>query len=175
MPDVQLPIDVGLVTDGDSDWLDSLPTNMVAVPKPVLEAEGYMHNWPGLIQTRTVPGVARGGVYNVVRNEVYRVQSTSLVDGNGNVLADVGGFGLAQMPFSVNSQAIVSNGMLRFFRPDEPEEADRLTNLQNWVMGERGQQLRNFWNPVFAEQCVHPVSGIHAHRWVWSDSDGHPD
>ena len=153
MPDVQLPIDVGLVTDGDSDWLDSLPTNMVAVPKPVLEAEGYMHNWPGLIQTRTVPGVARGGVYNVVRNEVYRVQSTSLVDGNGNVLADVGGFGLAQMPFSVNSQAIVSNGMLRFFRPDEPEEADRLTNLQNWVMGERGQQLRNFWNPVFADDA----------------------
>ena len=41
MPVVQLPISKGLVTDSsEADWLDSLPVNMVAVPKSVLNAKG---------------------------------------------------------------------------------------------------------------------------------------
>ena len=138
MPDIRLPIVLGLVTDQtEGEWLDFLPVNMVSVPKPVLGGQGYMRSWPGLTQTVTTPGGARGGVYNTVRNIVYRVAGTSLIDNEGQTLADVGGFGLARMPFSVTSQAIVSMGRLRYFRDNT------LTDLQNWAEDERS----NDWVP----------------------------
>ena len=136
MPVVQLPISKGLVTDNaEADWIDSLPVNMMAVPKPVLDAQGYMRSWPGLTFLRPSAGVARGGVFNVVDDEIYRITGTQLIDSAGAELADVGGFGLAQMPFSTNSQAIVSDGKLYFWRDDT------LTELQNWTENERGDSM----------------------------------
>ena len=137
MPVVQLPISKGLVTDSsEADWLDSLPVNMVAVPKSVLNAQGYMRSWPGLTFLRPSAGVARGAVFNPVDEIVYRVTGTQLINsGTGAQLANVGGFGLAQMPFSSNSQAIVSNGRLYFWRNNT------LTQLQNWAANERGANM----------------------------------
>ena len=136
MPVVQLPISKGLVTDSsEADWLDSLPVNMVAVPKSVLNAKGYMRSWPGLTFLRPSAGVARGAVFNVVDEEVYRITGTKLINSAGTELADVGGFGLAQMPFSSNSQAIVSDGNLYFWRDNT------LTQLQNWAENERGASM----------------------------------
>ena len=92
MPVVQLPIRKGTVTDrAEADWLDSLPVNMVAVPKSVLNANGYMRSWPGLEFLIASQGRARGAVFNVVQEQVYRVTGTSLIDESGAVLADVAG------------------------------------------------------------------------------------
>lgn len=133
MPVIQIPFVRGLATDArEGDWLDSHPVNMLAVPKPVLEAHGYMRSWPGLVKTLDVPGPARGVVLNDVDNILYRVNGTKLVNGGtGEVLADVGGTGHASLPFSRNSQAVVSNGRLYYWRDNE------LSELQNWVEGER--------------------------------------
>lgn len=133
MPVVPIPFSKGLITDvSEGDWIDSLPTNMLAVPKQVLDAQGYMRSWPGFDRIIDVPGTARGAVLNDVENITYRVNGTSLINGStGEVLADVGGAGHASMPFSRNSQAIVSNGRLYYWRDNE------LTQLQNWEEGER--------------------------------------
>ena len=133
MPVVPVPFSKGLITSArEGDWLDSLPTNMLAVPKQVLEAEGYMRSWPGFNRFVDVPGTARGAVLNDVENIVYRVNGTQLINGTtGEILADVGGSGHASLPFSRNSQAIVSNNTLNFWRDNE------LTQIRNWEEGER--------------------------------------
>ncbi len=132
MPVLPIPLSKGLVTSNlEADWLDSLPTNMLAVPKPVLEANGYMRSWPGFDKTIDVPGTSRGAVFNDVEGQVFRVNGTSLIDGTGLTLAEVGGSGHASLPFSRNSQAVVSNGRLLFWSDNE------LTELVNWKEGER--------------------------------------
>ena len=138
MPVVQLPIRKGTVTDrAESDWLDSLPVNMVAVPKSVLNASGYMRSWPGLEFLMVSQGIARGAVFNVVEEQVYRVTGTSLIDESGVVLADVAGADFAPMPFSRNTQAVVSGGKLLFWSPGDRE----LTELENWKLNERGDMM----------------------------------
>ena len=140
MPVINLPISKGLVqSNAEGDWLDSLPTNMLTVPKPVLDAAGYMRSWPGLVKTFDTAGTARGGVFNPVLNTVFRVQGTRLVNAMGNMLAEVGGSGLARMPFSSNSQAIVSNGNLYYWRENATTNQFELTQLQNWAAGQRGR------------------------------------
>ncbi len=133
MPVVPIPFVKGLVTSNrEADWLDSLPVNMLAVPKPVLEAQGYMRSWPGFDRTIDVPGSPRGAVLNEVERVNYRVNGTRLINGRtGEVLADVGGSGHASLPFSRISQAIVSNGTLNYWRDNE------LTQIRNWEEGER--------------------------------------
>ena len=133
MPVLPVPFSKGLITDvTEGDWLDSLPLNMLAVPKPVLEAQGYMRSWPGLDKTIDVPGSPRGVVLNDVDNITYRINGTSLINATtGDILADVGGSGHASMPFSRNSQAIVSNGTMYYWRDNE------LTMIRNWEEGER--------------------------------------
>ena len=76
------------------------------------------------------------------------------------MLVDVGGLGLARMPFSVNSQAIVSAGRLRFFRDD------MLTDLRNWEMGERNsEQMSDNWSPDYR-------MGAYARIPVFMPADG---
>ena len=93
---------------------------------------GSLRSWPGFNKTIDVPGTARGVVFNDVEGIVYRVNGTSLINGEtGEVLADIGGTGAASLPFSRLSQAVVSEGNLYFWRDNE------LTRLQNWEEGER--------------------------------------
>ena len=145
MPVVPIPFEKGLITeDGEADWIDSLPVNMLAVPKTVLDNQrGYMQSWPGLVQTIDVPGLSRGGVNNVVRDQVFRVTGTKLIDDTGTTLANVGGQGLAAMPFSRNTQAVVSNGELFFW------DGNALTRLQNWADGERVTTTQVRYTPEF--------------------------
>ena len=133
MPTVPIPFHKGLITSNlEGDWLDFLPVNMLLVPKPVLDGQGYMRSWPGFNKTIDVPGTARGVVFNDVEGIVYRVNGTSLINGEtGEVFADIGGAGSASLPFSRLSQAVVSEGNLYFWRDNE------LTRLQNWEEGER--------------------------------------
>ena len=164
MPVVQLPIRKGTVTDrAEADWLDSLPTNMVAVPKSVLNANGYMRSWPGLTFLRPSQGRARGAVYNVVEDEVYRITGTSLTDSEGTVLADVSGNGLAQMPFSRTSQAIVSNNTLNYWRTD----TEALTQIQNWTTNERGASM-----PATTFDLSNIVDAVRNRgRYIWISAD----
>ena len=149
MPEIQLPFSTGLVTDAgqgnEADWLDALPVNMLAVPKPVLGARGYMHSWPGLVKKLDTVGRARGGIANDAVDDVFRIQGTKLINRAGDVLADVGispehlrnignveGVGYAPTAFSRTTTAIVSNGRLLFW------DGDELTQLRNWSENEFG-------------------------------------
>ena len=156
MPTISLPISKGLVqSNAEADWLDSLPTNMLTVPKPVLDVAGYMRSWPGLVKTFDTTGIARGGVFNPVLNTVFRIQGSQLVDCQGRELADVGGTGLARLPFSSNSQAIVSGGNLYYWRENADTGQFELTQLQNWEEGERGSTsvTTTTYTPQFREDA----------------------
>ena len=142
MPTIKIPFSKGLTTsDTEGDWTDFLPVNMLAVPKMVLNAEGYMRNWPAITQEYNTTGLARGAVYNVVDDIVYRVAGEDLTDGEGNALASIGanGGGYAPMSYSANSTVIVSEGKLKYWADDGTGTGTKvITELQNWTEGERG-------------------------------------
>lgn len=46
---MQLPLLRGLgKARDDADYIDALPVNMLATPKPVLNASGYLRSFPGI-------------------------------------------------------------------------------------------------------------------------------
>lgn len=128
---VSIPLSKGLIIDPlEVDWLDALPVNLLAVPKDVLESPGYLRSWPGLSLEFTANDTARGGVYNVPEDTIFRVQGPELVDIEGNVLANVGGTGHAPMPYSATTQGIVSANLLQYW------DGSTVTQLVNWATGE---------------------------------------
>jgi len=151
MPTVQLPFSKGLVTsNNEGDWLDYLPVNMLAVPKEVLNSAGYMRSWPGLSQKYNTVGLARGAIFNIIDDTIYRVQGDSLTDGEGNVLAVIGanGGGYAPLAYSNNTTAIVSEGKLKFWDSEE----ETITELKNWEEGERGEStISDEWSPKYGD------------------------
>lgn len=149
MPVIQLPLSKGLGTDQDeADWLDSLPVNMLAVPKGVLNASGYMRSWPGLVQTDTVPGLGRGGLFNVTTSSIFRINGAKLqeVIPTGSVVtrADVPGTGYVPTSHSKTTTAFVADGALYYWNGTER------TEIQNWAEGEKTTSTpNNIWTPDF--------------------------
>lgn len=135
MPLIQLPFSKGLsVSQSEADWIDYLPVNMIAVPKQVLGAAGYMRSWPGLTKSHDSSGLSRGGVYNSVTRTTFRVNGDKLQEINRGVIntrADVTGSGYVPMAFSNNTTAFVADGKLYYW--------DGLvrTELRNWTEGEK--------------------------------------
>ena len=79
MPFVPIPIQVGLGSDtNESDWIDRIPVNMLAVKKHIL-SEGtdyYLRSFPGLTPVpdhEAISGSPRGSVYNKGSDSVFRV------------------------------------------------------------------------------------------------------
>lgn len=106
-----------------TDYRDNLPVNMYAVEKPILGAQGYMLQYPGLTQIGTGFGADRGGIYNERFNQHYRVSGTKFVsvatDGTVTELGDVPGSGQARLQdlYGFNTQAIVANGRMFLYDP----------------------------------------------------------
>lgn len=112
---MQIPLTRGNKTTLTSEFTDNLLENMIVRPDPVLDVNGYIDNHYGLelIGSSIPEGVSRGGVYNDRIGKGYRVIGDSFIelnsDGSFNrVLGNVAGSGQVTMPFSFNTQAIIT-------------------------------------------------------------------
>ncbi|EOG6129698.1 packaged DNA stabilization protein [Cronobacter malonaticus] len=118
MPIQQLPLMKGTGRDyRNVDYVDLLPVNMLATPKEVLGANGYLRSFPGIVKVNDVAGTSRGAMYNSHESAVYRVLGTKLYR-SGVEIGEVPGSKRVSMACSYNSQAIGANGLLMLFRYD---------------------------------------------------------
>ncbi|MDI6469494.1 packaged DNA stabilization protein [Cronobacter malonaticus] len=118
MPIQQLPLMKGTGRDyRNVDYVDLLPVNMLATPKEVLGANGYLRSFPGIVKVNDVAGASRGAMYNSHESAVYRVLGTKLYR-SGVEIGEVFGSKRVSMACSYNSQAIGANGLLMLFRYD---------------------------------------------------------
>lgn len=129
MPVIQLPIAKGLVKNpAVADYVDFLPVNMLTVPKPVLNAAGYLRAFPGIAKTADVAGVSRGAEYNTKDSRVFRVMGNRLYAGGADTAAIIPGAERVSMAHSYNSQGIAAGGELLLWRYDDRS----LKTLSNW-------------------------------------------
>lgn len=127
MPIQQLPLMKGTGKDYVSaDYIDRLPVNMLATPKEILNASGYLRSFPGTDKRQDVAGVSRGAQYNTAQSAVYRVCGGKLYKGDKSINS-VAGIGRVSMAHSATSQAIAVNGELRLYRYD-----GEVKTLSNW-------------------------------------------
>lgn len=86
MPTTQLPLVKGLGKDyRTADYVDLLPVNMLATPKEVLNAAGYLRSFPGIDKKADVAGASRGAQFNTSQNAVYRVLGGTIYRGAAKV------------------------------------------------------------------------------------------
>lgn len=124
---MQLPLIKGLGKECDhADYIDALPVNMLATPKPVLNASGYLRSFPGIARKAEVAGVSRGVQYNTHEKTVYRGLGNQLYKGH-KPIADLAGKGRISMAFSRNSQAVAAAGKMTLYRYD-----GTVKTLENW-------------------------------------------
>lgn len=118
MPIQQLALMKGTGKDyRNADYIDYLPVNLLATPKEVLNASGYLRSFPGIEQRSNVNGVSRGAEYNTAQNAVYRVCGAKLYQGQSEV-GNVAGTGRVSMAHSRTSQAVIVNGQVVEYRYD---------------------------------------------------------
>lgn len=131
MPIQQLPLMKGVGKDyRNADYIDYLPVNLLATPKEVLNASGYLRSFPGIAKRSDVSGASRGAQFNTSQNAVYRVMGGKLYKGDSAV-GDVGGSGRVPMAHSRTSQAIIYNGKVYEYRYDST-----VKTITNWPKSE---------------------------------------
>lgn len=127
MPIIKLPLAKGLRKDfKTADYIDALPVNLLATPKEVLNASGYLRAFPGIAKKQDVKGVSRGVHFNTKKNACYRVCGNRLYR-NDNEVADIAGMRRVSMSHSSHSQAVCVEGKLKLYGYDGSEKA-----LSNW-------------------------------------------
>lgn len=110
---MQVPLIQGTKTNIKAQFNDALLENMLVAPEPTLGYNGYIKNHPGIKLTGECSGTSRGGIYNdrldigfrVVGNSLISLTNTGEQDQNLGVIA---GSGQVAMPFSFNTQSIVT-------------------------------------------------------------------
>jgi hypothetical protein len=114
MPQLQVPLMRGDRVDTDDDYFDFLPKNFIAIPKEVRGAQGYMLAHDGLTRMFSAVGEDRGGFYNDRLNKHFRVSGNSLITVDSlstyTNLGTINGSGQCSMPYSFQSQLVVSGG-----------------------------------------------------------------
>lgn len=146
MPEIPATLIKGDRVASNTDYRDALPTNMYAVPKKVLGADGYMLVYPGLTQFADGIGIDRGANYNERFSDHYRVSGEKLVrfDETGaiDVLGDVPGTDQATLKdfYSFNTQGIIADNRMFLFSQDsgfvevtDPDLGDPIDGV--WVNG----------------------------------------
>lgn len=144
MPEAQIPIIKGDKIGSETDYRDALLTNMYAVKRNVLGAQGYILSYPGLTLKGTGSGVDRGANYNERFTDQYRVSGQKLisVDENGTTteLGDIPGELQAAMPYSFNTQCIIANKRMflystasGFSEVTDPDLGDPIDGI--WING----------------------------------------
>lgn len=144
MPKAKITLIKGDKVDPNTDYRDALPVNMYAVERPILGADGYMLCYPGLTSFATGNGVDRGGLYNERFGVQYRVSGDELVQVNTNgtvtTLGTISGTKQAAMPYSFNTQAVITNGKMWLYSPTsgfnevtDPDLGDPIDGV--WIDG----------------------------------------
>ncbi|PHM51534.1 packaged DNA stabilization protein [Xenorhabdus sp. KK7.4] len=127
MPIQQLPLMKGNGKNyHDADYVDLLPVNMLATPKEILGASGYLRSFPGITQRNDVAGVSRGAEFNTKESAVYRVLGNKLYRGS-HTIGHVSGAGRVSMAHSYHSQAVSADGVMSLYRYD-----GTVKRLENW-------------------------------------------
>lgn len=149
MPVIQLPLLKGVGKNPFvADYVDLLPVNMLAVPKEVLNASGYMRTFPGVRKTADVAGTSRGAQYNTKETTVYRVLGTKLYSAKTALDAVIPGADRVSMAHSYNSQGVAAGGKLLLWNYDEK----KLKTLENWpetVIKQKGYKKSLSAAPTF--------------------------
>lgn len=127
MPIQQLPLMKGTGKDyRNADYIDFLPVNMIATPKEVVGANGYLRSFPGIVKASDVDGISRGVIYNSHESSVYRVCGNKIYK-DGSEQGEVPGRSRVSLACSYNSQAVGANGTMTLFRYD-----GNVKTLSNW-------------------------------------------
>ncbi|WP_432525122.1 packaged DNA stabilization protein [Serratia sp. BFP-2025] len=127
MPTIQLPLAKGLGKDyRNADYVDQLPVNMLATPKEVLNAAGYLRSYPGIEKAADVAGASRGAQFNTVQNLPYRVAGGKLYKGE-EIRGDVEGSERVGLAHSTTSHAVSAEGVMTLYRYDGTDKV-----LDNW-------------------------------------------
>jgi hypothetical protein len=122
---MQISLIKGDKVDSNVEYRDALPVNMYAVAREVLGAAGYMINWFGLSSFSDGQGIDRGSIWVSTQDLAghYRVSGTSLISidstGEVTVLGEIPGDDNVSMDYSFNNLAIVANGNLYYYNPDD--------------------------------------------------------
>ncbi|QZA71253.1 packaged DNA stabilization protein [Pseudomonas phage AH02] len=123
MPSQKVPITLikGDKISDQTDYLDVLPENMYAVPKPVMGSAGFMLQHYGLTEYGTGTGADRGGVWNERLQMHFRVSYTQFlkvgVDGSTERFGNIPGMSPVSMPYSFNTQAVIGGGQFWLYDP----------------------------------------------------------
>ncbi|WP_208744592.1 packaged DNA stabilization protein [Citrobacter portucalensis] len=155
-----------------ADYVDFLPVNLLATPKQVLAAEGYLRSFPGISKLSDVAGVSRGAQYNTSQASVYRVCGGKLYRGTA-VVGDVPGSGRVPLAHSRTSQAAVVNGNVVQFLYD-----GSVKTVTNWPIssGNTQYELGSAGDICFS-RGNYAWSKAGTDSWFISDLDdeSHPD
>lgn len=173
MPIQQLPLMKGVGKDFTSaDYIDYLPVNLLATPKEVLNASGYMRSFPGIEHFSDVNGISRGAEYNTAQNAVYRVCGGNLYKGKIPV-GNIDGSGRVSLAHSRTSQAVIVNGQVVLYRYDGTTKT-----VDNWPVSSTYTQYE-----LGSARDIVRVRG----RYIWSkdgtdsffisdlEDESHPD
>ena len=105
----------------ETDYRDSLPINMTGIARPLMGADGYMLETPGLTAFGTAIGVDRGANWNERFNQHYRVSGNEFISvsqsGNITSLGSILGSFQCSMPYSFETQGIVGDGKFYLYDP----------------------------------------------------------
>ena len=117
---LQIPISLGEKSGENSDYRDQLPENCIIVPRALKGSDAYLKTHPGLTEFATGEGSDRGGVYNSRLGKHFRVSGNQFIsidaDGTKTVIGLAPGTDRAIMPYSFQTQGILSNN--RFYLYD---------------------------------------------------------
>ena len=114
MAKLPVPIIRGDKVEG-ADYVDFLPKNMLAVPKEIRGAAGYMlaHDGLKLINNELGKTYDRGAIYNERQQKHLRVIGDRLysvnTDGSTTNIGEILGNEQASLAYSFNSTLIVTN------------------------------------------------------------------
>jgi hypothetical protein len=139
MPIVQMPLISGKQVDNTSDYREFLPVNLLPIPEPAPNAQGYFTNHPGITSKTTLfGGASNGAIYNAADGVLYRMIGSRLY-GNDQLISETASSGRVSFSYSPNTTAFSgSNGKAYYWNGAE------LTEFKNWQPGESPQGPTNY-------------------------------
>jgi len=138
---MQIDLIKGDNVGSETDYRDYLPVNMDAIMRPIHNAAGYMLQSQGLTKYGTGFGRDRGGIWNRRIEDHYRVSGGSLISldatGNPTVLGTITGTKTASMPYSFNTQAVITDGKMWLY--------DKVNGLVQITDPDLGKPIDGVW------------------------------
>lgn len=115
---MQISVLKGIYTDANSDFRNSLPRNLIPVPKQSGVSNGYLRPADGIVSFATDgPGIDRGGIkwrdkcYRVMGSKLVSVSSTGVI----TTIGDVGAGGQVRFDYSFDYLGINSGTRLYLY------------------------------------------------------------